>query len=86
MKLIIEVHGMQHYKISSGYFFSDTYELHKRKLYDRYKRMYAKSKGYYYLEIPYWTEKNDTYKQLINNKIKEIISLTKNANNIESFN
>jgi hypothetical protein len=25
------------------------------------------------LEIPYWTEKDESYKQLIDNKIKEIL-------------
>ena len=50
-------------------------EFHKRKLYDRYKRIFAKSQGYYYLEIPYWTDdKNETWKKLINDKINEIYS------------
>ena len=70
--LIIEVHGKQHYKI-------DTYtrteeELHQRKLYDRYKRIKCIQVGYEYLEIPYTAfDKKDTYKKLINNKIKEIL-------------
>lgn len=46
--------------------------LHKRKLYDRYKKYIAYLKGYHYLEIPYWTEKNDEFKQLILNKVAEI--------------
>lgn len=70
--LIIEVHGKQHYKI-------DTYtrteeELHQRKLYDRYKRIKCIQAGYEYLEIPYTAfNKEETYKKLINNKIKEIL-------------
>lgn len=78
-KLIVEVMGYQHYKIS-GWVTSKAknngttpeYELHKRQLYDRYKRIYAKVKGYEYLAIPYWTDdKKETWKQLIINKINE---------------
>ncbi|WP_291566995.1 MULTISPECIES: zinc-ribbon domain-containing protein [unclassified Clostridium] len=87
LKLIIEVHGVQHYK-KSGWNTraakkkktTVSYELHKRKLYDRYKRMYAKSKGYHYLEIPYWTDnEEEEYKKLIDNKIREIIENIKKA-------
>lgn len=80
LKLIIEVHGTQHYNITGLSKLSaiknnttPEQELHKIQLYDRYKRIFAKLQGYYYLEIPYWkdNEKED-WKQLINNKIKEI--------------
>ncbi len=82
LKLIIEVHGIQHYEICGWHIslakINNTtpgYELHKRKLYDKYKKMYAISQGYYYLEIPYWTDnKNKTWKNLIDDKInKQII-------------
>jgi len=79
LKLIIEVHGEQHY-------LPDAYRtiwkrdnmtpdqlLHQRKLYDRYKKLFALSKGYFYLEIPYWTEKDESYKNLIDDKISEIL-------------
>jgi hypothetical protein len=70
---LIEVHGLQHYKDSSGTFFSIKYDFHKREVFDRYKRIFAKSKGYSYLEIPYWADdKDESYKKLINNKISEI--------------
>jgi hypothetical protein len=47
----------------------------KESWYDRYKRMYAKNKGYYYLEIPYWTDNNKAdWKMLINNKLNEILN------------
>lgn len=82
LKLIIEVHGLQHYEIT--YYaklrarFNNTtpeYELHQQKLRDRYKRMYAKIKeGYFYLVIPYWTEKDESYKELISSKINDILS------------
>jgi len=81
LKLIIEVHGQQHY-------LPDAYRtiwkrdsmtpdqlLHKRKLYDRYKKLFALSKGYFYLEIPYWTEKDESYKNLIDDKISEILKI-----------
>ena len=78
--LIIEVHGGQHYYITGenhrylkeeqtpeGY-------LHQRKLYDRYKCIKCIQAGYEYLEIPYTAfDKEETYKDLINNKIKEIL-------------
>ena len=78
--LVIEVMGIQHYEIcgfhknkAKHYNTTPEQELHKRKLYDRYKRIFAKKQGYFYLEIPYWTDdSNETWKQLINNKIKEV--------------
>lgn len=81
LKLLCEVHGIQHYKITNFYIMSakknnttPEYELHKRKLYDRYKKFIAYKQKYDYLEIPYYTEKDDQYKTLIDNKIKEILS------------
>ena len=80
LKLIIEVHGKQHYKVNSFHTMSakknnttPEYELHMQKIRDRYKRIYAKSKGYNYLEIPYWTDnKEEEWMKLIDDKIKEI--------------
>lgn len=77
LKLILEVHGVQHYKLNTWYYkkakknnTTPEYELHRQKLHDRYKRIFAKSRGYFYLEIPYWTDdENETWKELINNKI-----------------
>ena len=84
--LIIEVHGKQHY----NYHFYITRmkitkeeaegELHKRKLYDRYKRIKCTQAGYGYLEIPYTAfNKKDSYKKLIDNKIKEILNPNKKS-------
>ena len=82
--LIIEVHGEQHY--NTRYFqtinkCSDeeaTKMLKQRKLYDRYKKAYAEHCGYEYLEIPYTAfDKNETYKQMIDDKIEEILHNTK---------
>jgi hypothetical protein len=82
LKLIIEVHGQQHYEgnsiwidnwVKSKNMTQEEY-LHYQQLKDRYKRIYAKSKGYNYLELPYWTfDENNTYKKLIDNKIQEIL-------------
>lgn len=75
--LIIEVHGSQHYNY---YFFMTRkrinkekakQELHYQQVKDRYKRIKCKQVGYEYLEIPYSAfDKKETYKTLINNKIK----------------
>ena len=71
--LIIEVHGEQHYIEHTGYFNGG---LKQRQLYDRYKKYIAWKNNYEYLELPYWAfeDKNkDLYKQMIDNKIKEIL-------------
>lgn len=84
LNLIIEVHGLQHYQLT-GYAINNAkrnnttpeYEFHYQKLKDRYKRFIAHHRGYFYLEIPYWTEQDESYKLLIDNKINEIC-LSKN--------
>lgn len=80
LKLIIEVHGVQHYEITnfanmSARKFNTTpeYELEYLQWKDNYKKQYALDNGYYYLEIPYLAEKDNSYKELIDNKIKEIL-------------
>lgn len=82
LKLITEVHGIQHYKpqICSWYKHGAIRDgltleeyIQRRKYCDDYKKEYALKNGYSFLEIPYWTEKNDEYKELINQKIKEIV-------------
>lgn len=80
LKLILEVHGEQHYKITGFHIHSAKHdnispeqELHYQQLKDRYKRIIAIKQGYFYLEIPYWTDDKDkTWKQLIDDKINEI--------------
>lgn len=79
LKLIIEVHGKQHYTKCSWHTTtakrngtSPQEELEKQQMRDKYKKDYAISHGYYYLEIPYYEENNDLYKQTILNKINEI--------------
>lgn len=73
--LIIEVHGEQHYRVDGLYTMNEE-ELKKRKLYDKYKKEECIKRGYEYLEIPYWyfnKGMKTTYKNLIDNKIKEIL-------------
>ena len=84
LKLIIEVHGEQHYNynfykaINKCSDEEATKMLKQRKLYDRYKKAYALHYGYEYLEIPYTAfDKKETYKQMIDDKIEEILHNTK---------
>lgn len=82
--LIIEVHGIQHYDVNNGwickmakkYNISPQQVLRDIQWRDEYKKQYAISKDYYYLDIPYWTEFDNSYKTLIDDKIQEILSLT----------
>jgi hypothetical protein len=72
-RLIIEVHGMQHYKISNwtkaeaerkG--ISPHKELEYIQWKDNFKKEFALSEGCCYLAIPYWTDnEQDEWKQLI---------------------
>jgi len=80
--LIIEVMGRQHYEITKYNLWTaiknnttPEYELHYQKLKDRYKRIFAKQQGYFYLEIPYWMDdKEETYKKVIDNMISSSIT------------
>lgn len=79
LKLIIEVHGKQHYSPCSWHTLtakrngtSMMDEFKKQQERDEYKKKYAIAKGYHYLAIPYYDEENDLYKQTILNKINEI--------------
>lgn len=77
--IILESMGLQHYQITSwaimtankkGITPQEQFKYEQWK--DEYKKQYALSHGYEYLAIPYWTEKDGTYKQLIDDKIAEI--------------
>lgn len=79
--IVIEVNGQQHYQINTWhknfarkYKTTPELELKYQQDRDKYKKEYALSKGYQYLEIPYWTieDENESYKTLIDNKINEI--------------
>lgn len=81
LKLIIEVHGKQHYH-TGGYVdqqakannVSPEEQLEYQKWKDEYKKNYALEHGYFYLEIPYTAYENDEYKTMIDDKIKEIVN------------
>lgn len=83
--LIIEVMGDQHYYVKSGLIRrqSEKYNITPQQVLadiqwrDEYKKQYALSQGYYYLAIPYWTENDDSYNTLIDEKIQEILNNTK---------
>ena len=80
--LIIEVHGDQHYDahyyttLNKCSYKEAEEKLKQRKLYDRYKKYIAWKNNYEYLEIPnmaFRGKNKDLYKQMIDNKIKEIL-------------
>lgn len=84
IRMIIECHGEQHYKIcgltkltakKDNITPEDALKYIQWK--DEYKKNYALSNGYYYLDIPYYTESDESYKTLIDNKIQEILNNTK---------
>lgn len=80
LRLIIEVHGIQHYELCG---------IHKmkaatvnttpeenfmyQKIKDRYKSYVAWKNGYEYLAISYLDVENNSYENMINDKISEII-------------
>lgn len=89
LKLIIEVMGEQHEKITTWAIqqskknnTTPEYELHYQQLKDRYKRIYAKLHGYNYLAIWYYEDnenKSLSYqlKEQINNMIIKCITKQK---------
>ena len=84
VRLIIECHGEQHYKIcgltklaAKKYNTTPEEALKYVQWKDSYKKDCALSNGYHYLAIPYWTESDESFKSLIDNKIQEILNNTK---------
>lgn len=79
VRVIIECHGEQHYKICGLTKLAAKKEnvtpeeaLKYVQWKDEYKKQYALSQGYYYLEIPYWSESDESYKTLIDEKLNYI--------------
>ena len=68
--IIIEVHGKQHYKYTPHLHYNDEKNFYSQRVRDRYKRMYAKSKGYTFIEIPYSMEYKDKYKNVLLNVLE----------------
>lgn len=80
-RVIIECNGEQHYKIcgltklaAKKYNTTPEEALKYIQWKDNYKKDYALSQGYYYLDIPYWTEQDESYKTIIDQKIAEILT------------
>ena len=75
--LVIEVMGEQHYNKDAGWIRKESARLNLSREQvladiqwrDEYKKQYALSQGYYYLAIPYWTEFDESYKNLIDENI-----------------
>lgn len=81
LKLIVEVHGKQHYEIDKFTIMQATKQhktpeevLQYQQWKDLHKKDYAMSNGYHYLEVPYWAVNNDEYKQMIDDKIQKILN------------
>lgn len=80
--LIIEVHGQQHYMIThltvlsaeqKGISAEDAFK--QQKIRDKIKKDYINSlQNYFFMEIPYSSYTDESYKTLIDNKIQEILS------------
>lgn len=84
VRIIIECNGEQHYKIcgltklaAKKYNTTPEEALRYVQWKDEYKKQYALSQGYHYLAIPYWTEADESYKTLIDEKIQQILNNTK---------
>ena len=43
--------------------------IHYQKWKDQYKKDYAINQGYTYIEIPYWTIQDESYKKILDNNI-----------------
>ena len=85
--LIIECHGQQHYEVCGWSYTQskadnctpeEVFQYQQWK--DNYKKQFVLDNGYHYLEIPYWTEHDESYKTLIDNKIHEILTLNTQQN------
>lgn len=80
--LLLEIQGKQHYEIclltkhdakERGISTEESFELLKYR--DNLKKEFALSNGYEFLEIPYYTSDNESYKTLIDQKISYILSI-----------
>ena len=75
--------GEQHYNVNAGWVRKAAERSHMTKeellaeiqWRDEYKKQYALSQGYYYIAIPYWTENDESYKTLIDDKIQSILTI-----------
>jgi hypothetical protein len=78
LRLLIEVHGQQHYSYNTGFNKGLSNEekiatYNELKWRDEYKKQYAIDNGYAFLEIPYYDIPNEKYKDMIDNIIGSIL-------------
>jgi hypothetical protein len=74
LSLLCEVHGEQHYSSRGNFHARSRYSnseesFQEQQWRDKYKRDYAISHGYRYIEIPYWTVKDGSYICIIQDAI-----------------
>lgn len=81
LKLVVEVHGKQHYMANSWHRLqaerngtTQAHEFEEQRKRDEFKRIWALAHGYHYLAIPYTAETGDQYIDIITQKIAEIIA------------
>lgn len=80
-RLIIEVMGLQHYyanntfhtKLAKSKNKTPNEVLDELQWRDEYKKQYALNNGYYYIAIPFNTERNEKYKDIIDKAINLVI-------------
>lgn len=80
LKIIIEVMGIQHYKITNfAQKAAEAKNMNPEEYFkysqfvDEFKKQFVLENGYFYLDIPYWTEETEEYKELIDNAIRKQI-------------
>ena len=95
LNLIIEVHGEQHYAHNNSITIQSAkksnitpkQQLEYQKWKDEYKKNYALSQNYHYLEIPYYTDdKEKTWKKLIDYTVDEIKKINNKTKTRRVFN
>ena len=85
LKLIVEVNGVQHYQEKSSWNVLNAKQnnisvkesLKQQQYRDSIKKKYAIECGYRILEIPHWRIYNDSFKEMIDNVIQEILNSCK---------
>lgn len=78
--LIIEVNGEQHYdkdndlikRAAKSYNISVDEAFQSQQYRDELKKQYALDNGYFYIAIPYWAFRDDTYKTIIDETVHKI--------------
>ena len=56
-------------KVTALFYCKFLIEIQYQKWKDQYKKDYAINQGYTYIEIPYWTILDESYKKILDNNI-----------------